>query len=841
MERTKSILKSFHGLSLIGKSEHVYLRVSAGGNSKPTYIGMEPKRGESSAGRTELPLNEGPGVFGKHLRPLVVKLMELDTHINPGLTLKERVWVLESALVIIKYYISAFVDCGFPLCIEWRSLDLSFGLDEITDLDTFKSKIKASLVWPVSCLLGNKLAATLPFKGRARKYIKNVLRTRLSLKKLSLVQTILIGVKVCAPKVPNSMILSNQQGCVERSTAPPRQTDSQIQCVLRECDRMLVGFNSSGVLDAVSNFSLRSNLESNRENEGSYGMAKDLFGVEEVTSVIHGGSIDETGVQPVDLDDFMLEAGFHRVTQSDGKFEERNYFNPDLSGSETDLITPTFFVPVGYTDRDDYFSRIPRAPNPLTELPLDDIAPYNTAQTGRPILKREVIGLPEPLKVRCITLSHWWESPLWAKLQKRSIQFLGRNKFVASGKVLETEYFSSIARKVKELEKRLGLEFVFISDDGDAATDSISLPLSNGSMRSIVPDELKDVYDLTSGITGDTYVRIKRKVKKGEVPEYTRQTNSQYMGSRLSFAQLTIIHASYKKTFLRRYKHLYGLTERDINALFFVNGDDGVIALPRILVEPYFKWMNTLWNLNVIKTQIHRDVFTINSRMFKINADRETFTEVNFFRYNLIERQDRHGDRILDPQVWNVFSETAGPLMEPNLLWDKFHREWSGTLKYLTKGKGNNYFLPTVFGGLGMVPLPGQNWYTNSRQRYAIVQTLKRKGKELPPPRWRTTIVPIIKHSGVSRSTRRALKQGLSSTAVAPSFEGTASVKGITTSTKLFTRRLPRGNHVPQLNVTRFDLLDLTYGELREDSLKSNRLVDVALNLAEALRGLLKE
>lgn len=782
-------------------------------------------------------------MYGKHLRPLVVKIRELDNLIVDTMLFSERLWILRSALVIMKYYISAFVDCGFPLRLNWRNIDLSFGSDEICDLDTFKSRIKASLVWPTSCLLGNRTPIVLPFRGPPRKYVKQILRTKVSMKKLSLVQTILIGVKTTAAKMPRSQILSNQEGCVKRSLAAPRQTHSQTDCVLRACNKLLRGFNSGGVQDAVGNFSLRSNLESNRESEGSYGQAKKLFGVSETSTVIHGGSQDEVGVQPVPLDTFLGAELFHRVPHRDGVF-----FNEDLSGSEFDLTVPYYFVPKQFASNEEYLNSFGpiRVGNPHFETELDDMIPWNhDLSNGRKAVFRDVLGLPEPCKVRCITLSHWWESPLWGHLQRRFTRYLARNHFVASGKELEPSYFSTLAEKVAELSARDGTEFVFVSDDGDAATDSICLRLSNGSLRKSIPSELIHLYDICSGITGDAFVRVAPTTSQikddGTEPSYYRQINSQYMGDRLSFVKLTVIHACYKLVFLRRYAHVFNWSERDIRNLFFINGDDGVIAIPKQILEQYVKWMGTLWNLNSIKTQVHRDVFTINSRMFKISRDRRSFDEVSFFRYNLLERQDRGGGRIIDPQVWNVFSETASTLMEPDLLWSKFHREWSGTLQYLTKGKGNNYFLPEIFGGLGLVPLPGQSWYTNSRQRYAIIQTLKRKDKELPPPRWMTQVVPVIKHSGVKRDIRRTLRTGLSVKATKVHFTGTAAVKGVTTATKLFTRRLPRGNHVHPIACQRFDLHGLVYGELRDGIVNIERLRSVAFSLFEAISGLLCE
>lgn len=820
-----SLIEHFHGLSLIGKSGCICARISTGGQSKSIYTPL------NGVGALQLRMEDLARVNSR-VKPVLLKLMELETFVDPNVQFSERLWILQSALVIMKYYVSAFRDCDIPIKLGFRNLDFAFGLTKITSLETFKGVIKSSLVWPASCLLGGDATKiVIPFRGHARSYLKQILRTRVSEKKLSLVQTLLIGVKKTAVAMPQSQVRSSQDECVQRTQLEPRQTKSAVTAVCRVIhDSVLRGFTYD-CPEEVASFSLRSNLESTRSDGGSYGFAAKVFGVTPKTTVVEGGSMDEVGLHPIPIDIYLSALGYHAVPEFNyqlPRWEAGTPWEDNMICIEGALVLySVYYVPTRYASQYDFLrdSAITWARNKVesglnlmeeyskTPYGLDSSRPYDMpAPRTQMGLKREVVGLCEPLKVRCITLSHWWESPLWADLQRSLQRFLQRKPYVASGKALPVEYFDSLASTLAEIRRRdPGTVYKIISDDGDAATDSISLMLSHLSIYPFIPKELRNLYTECCGATGSA--GIASRVPK-EDPEYVQQKNSQFMGDRLSFVKLTAIHSGYKLAFLKRYQHVYGWTDREIEHMFLVNGDDGVILLPEPLVDDYFTWMGSLWNLNRMKTQKSTQVFTINSRMFRLDHSGMKFTEVKFMRYNILERREKSGDRMINPQVWNVFEATAPSHIPGDILFREFHRNWSGTLAFLTKGKGNNYFLPEIMGGLGLVPRAGQTWYTNSRQRYAVQQTLKRVGKTLPPPIWRTAVVPRQSDVvPVERTVRSNINQGVRVGDRNP-FVGTGAVKRITESTKLYTRKLPRGNAVDFSIPEEMGFCALSYGEL---------------------------
>jgi hypothetical protein len=166
---------------------------------------------------------------------------------------------------------------------------------------------------------------------------------------------------------------------------------------------------------------------------------------------------------------------------------------------------------------------------------------------------------------------------------------------------------------------------------------------------------------------------------------------------------------------------------------------------------------------------------------------------------------------MINPQVWNELLLTAGNSLPAVELWKIFHREWSGTLQFLTKTKGNNYFLPTIFGGLGLdPPVSGENGKYKigriydgvvsftARQKYAVIFAIQKKVM----PRYATRLVSKVSNpSTVERTVTDLRKKVLRQGARTSDFEGTARVKGVTDSTKLKTYKLPNGSSFGFFNV----------------------------------------
>jgi hypothetical protein len=577
------------------------------------------------------------------------------------------------------------------------------------------------------------------------------------MRKLGFCQSLLIGVKKCAPSLPEDMVTDAIGGCLDRYTeVVPRQGYDVIQSVLRQCRHITRNFTPR-LSEEIQDFSLRSTLESKRIDSGSYGEAVRTFGKKDSWNIVTGGHSEESGLRLPSRSELLEEVGFTYLAE----FVE----DEDVYAAGSGILQD-----------------------------------YTYHQTTCPLpLNREVVGLCEPLKVRCITISHWWESPLWAPLQKQLLRFLSKRPEVCSGKVLEEDYFDDLVQAKDELEARIReegtpCEFVFVSDDGDAATDSICLQLSNESIRDIIPEDLLEIYDICSGITYDCEV-----MDNEELFEPMTQVNSQLMGDRLSFVKLTVIHLAFKLVFMRRMARFYEIPLWLWRRCIKINGDDGLVAIPRRFVKDYLSWMDNLWGINRIKTQVSTRVFTLNSRMWQ--ARNGQALEVPFLRLNLIERVDRGGNFLINPQVWNeILRDLNGSKRQPvkvvseKRTWRMFHRNWTGTLEFLCKGKGNNYFLPEIVGGLGLIPPSSLHFWTTARQNHAIACVESALNKELRPPKFRTKVVPVSAPlDGISRKTTVIMPQGVVNFPTQrPVFSGTARVKEITVNTKLFTYKLPK-------------------------------------------------
>jgi hypothetical protein len=238
---------------------------------------------------------------------------------------------------------------------------------------------------------------------------------------------------------------------------------------------------------------------------------------------------------------------------------------------------------------------------------------------------------------------------------------------------------------------------MIVSDDADAATDSIDPLLTNAVGAALIPEDLQDLWVKCNGGI----------VSYGKYPVApVEKTTGQLMGDRRSFPLLCLIHLAAKRAFLRENGVPFWLVR--------VNGDDGIILLPKSLVEPYFAFMSNLWGMNRLKTYVHSRYFSFNSTFF----DSKRTERVPIIRWNLIMGRDKYGNRGLNPMVWNTVREDAPPEAEEELL-RYFIKEWRGVLSYLDKkGNGNNWFLPTSVGGFGL--RTSSTFKITPRQRAAI-------------------------------------------------------------------------------------------------------------------------
>lgn len=415
---------------------------------------------------------------------------------------------------------------------------------------------------------------------------------------------------------------------------------------------------------------------------------------------------------------------------------------------------------------------------------------------------RSVVPLPEPLKVRIITIGHVWESPFWADLQKTIRDRLKPMRANCSGKELPVHYFDHIVKERQRLSDETGETWCFMADDGDAATDSIGLDLCYHSIAHFIPPQYLEVYgdSISYGARSNTLLYTYEDEAGDRTFTKVQQTNSQLMGDRKSFAQLTVIHMAVKLAWIRGMAEELGLSFDRLKECFHVNGDDGLILIPKRMVDRYMRFMGNLWNLNRIKTQVSTTIFSLNSRLF---CDRRGVAyEVPCVRWNIINRVGRTGELMLNPVVWNELNRSLHGVASLRI-WNYFHKKWKNVLDLLTSRNGNNYFVPHIAGGLGLYPSPAISYEITPQQNALIVETQKLVNVEGRMPRWATRVVPTYKSAFFQEEATRYGwgSAGLRQTAWAEhtcesAYSTSGGVKRVTKSTKLVTRPVPKERRV---------------------------------------------
>jgi hypothetical protein len=355
---------------------------------------------------------------------------------------------------------------------------------------------------------------------------------------------------------------------------------------------------------------------------------------------------------------------------------------------------------------------------------------------------RRPIGLVEPLKVRVIAPTHYEESTLWSGFQKQASRHHRKFSYFLSGKELDSTVWSRFVSDLSEARRRNSHEddWVIVSDDASAATDSIDPKLS--------------AWLIENHIKGDepwkSRLRSRGRASIGADPDIPcyfqypgrigshRQVCGQPMGDRKSFEILQEIHFIVKRAFLVREELWYsGYPVR-------INGDDGLIYLPRHLVQAYFDFIEKiLWDINRSKTYVHPNIFSFNSALFRVVGS--LVEPQPIIRWNLIHRIDKYGNKVLDPRVWNIIWESCPE--HGFWLWRKFLPNWKEDLLALSqnvKGYSHNWNLPLSCGGLGLYPVD-QRWFrrVTRRQWYTVSKTLSLVGRG--NPRWRTGVSSVSK------------------------------------------------------------------------------------------------
>jgi hypothetical protein len=303
----------------------------------------------------------------------------------------------------------------------------------------------------------------------------------------------------------------------------------------------------------------------------------------------------------------------------------------------------------------------------LCELWRDKIYPKLLDAAFEESPKTIVIGLPEPLKVRCITAGPALTQTVLKPMQKWLWKHLkSQSVFQLIGGPVTSEI-------VKKQLGVLGIDEEFISGDYKASTDNLHSWVSECLLDSLVElwkDEVDPVDPFFKEI--DRYAILMRKVLTGHMildPDYnidyrmgfnlrdewfSPQKEGQLMGSIISFPFLCLANAALCR-FAMEVTHVQGYRVTDTYrrgeslARLLVNGDDCVFPGKVDRMFQNWKLITGFGGLesSVGKTFKSRKFMTINSVQYKyLETDYDLIYEtVSYVNMGLIYGQKKDGTR----------------------------------------------------------------------------------------------------------------------------------------------------------------------------------------------------
>jgi hypothetical protein len=719
----------------------------------------------------------------------------------------ERAWIRGTVARYYRDYCRTLA-LLFPN-MEARVVDFTFSCETVpTTIKWLKSLCQC----PMTRLIQRQGGWDLPFTGGPRRYLQRLLG-RVNKKSLLFANTAL-QLKRVALEVPQSFVSSQLEAHKERMTMPHRQSLSFIGHVAR-CALSFTGnyeWTPKGE-NRVRDSSLNSCVESTRLTGGVYGY---FYGGEKhpLRKLLEYGEGDVTwdelwqAMQPVQ--EIPSASLYSRVpgTPLDGLTDE-------FAGYESNQRIPfawcrpyVWDFRVSDTKISYQYQRLPPTIDQLVQLH------YESTDFLAMMPRRDIVAICEPLKVRVISKHHAWESPLWSGFQKSLTRYLSKQKYFLVGEEFSYESFEGLEESLEWYRQNYG-SAVIVSDDATAATDSISNVLSERVMLPLIPECLQELC--SSSFLGKLYYPGQIEKQKGgcgsgndqceclsclDTQVIVDQTTGQLMGDRRSFPLLCLIHAGTKRLFLER----KGVPRE--NQCFFVNGDDGVIVLPRDWVQEYFTFVNELWELNPLKSYVHERIFSFNSTFFQLGKG-----QLPIFRWNLISAFATRGGKTIDPTCWNEVAESAPGYADE--LWKFFigSPAWRETLAYLDRrANGNNWFVPRVCGGYGLRRFTetdlGEGFkarkdlevHLHPNQARAILQTILCFGSGHDAPDFQTRRVAIKggKFSYEQAGQSCLVPKIFTETRAAPQSN---SVKTVDIGTKLLVAQLPIGSETVSMEI----------------------------------------
>jgi hypothetical protein len=459
----------------------------------------------------------------------------------------------------------------------------------------------------------------------------------------------------------------------ERMQLPDRQSDWFVKTVALTTNRLLQANKFAfdfELNDQVAGVSIKASVGSSRADGGNAGYfrkGRDLW-------ELPAKDVEET-----------CPGGFvHRVRKKDYYFSGTNeplvVYLGTQSGEIHMRIYPGQVRPVCRQYRVDQSGDCESLTTWVSEtLPTTEECLRDLFLNHRDV-RRNVVGICEPLKVRIVTTHLPSEQPLWERFARYFQSWLENFEWVLSGKEVNEDSW-------KNAQVRSG--WVFVSDDADAATDSFGIQLQLEaiiSWLSTQPDYIQVAWERTLG------GKLSYGLYRDQVPP-VRKTTGQLMGDRRSFGMLNLIHLGAKLTFC----FLHGYTDDEI--FIRVNGDDGVIHLRETDLGAYHQFMSELWSLNNLKTYVNKCIISFNSVLWHLGTQ---VRRVPIIRFNVLAGIDKFGDPQQDPALFDLVVQDA-IVVEKDTLWKWFigNPHWRDQLARLSHG-GNNWFLPKNVGGLGI-------------------------------------------------------------------------------------------------------------------------------------------
>jgi len=565
---------------------------------------------------------------------------------NPLVPEKDREWCRVAVITFLRDY-ARLVSLVRP---RWMVLRRNFLCPPFHDVLSCVDQLKAMCLWPMLCAtsyVGGSI--TTPLHGVGRKMLVRWLSRPKKSKAHWLLANSALDLKRVVPKVPDQVIeaalLKHSRAMETVHPSDPSVIDS----IASECGRLTTGLDRSWNLhEWIQNISTSACVERGRKDGGAFMYFQDTDEQSESENAAQVRSRDGSRVVP--------------------DRPKIRFFDSSEGG------VTTYVAPCPPSALDCY--RL-----------IAELRERHRIEFGTNHLIRKVVAIPEPCKARVITVHHAPEAAIWEIHSKRIQSFLARKRECLSGKTVDASSFSGMQAAMDAFRSR-GLTPTVVSDDANAATDSLSFRLSRCAAEWLLPEDLHELFDVCL----DGRLQYPESSDGSRIPDVIQQTG-QLMGARWSFGFLCAIHMSAKAKFLSRYP---------IECRFYrVNGDDGVVVLPLSDVDEYFKFMSNIWTINRQKTIVSPSVFLFNSELRRV---RDGFL-LPKVRFNLIEGTSKYGDAYQDPTVLNGVFTSLHTREHRDRAWEWImaSRQWQEILKELSrKAPGNNWCLPLHLGGFGI-------------------------------------------------------------------------------------------------------------------------------------------